>query len=195
MMSAFPSYSFLKNCSYIFETSYQDNHLKTSKEDSKQLKLHHLPICSPPQNKTYYPHLLPKQIFTQETLIPYSHPLKLFQKDCFRSRLNPAISPTVKSNNKKLRSEKRHIPDEQKDEKYFERRRRNNQAAKKSRDARKIREDQIALRAAILEHENAVLRAQVLSLREEASSLRQLLLHCKSFDMPQTDVQVCVVAQ
>ncbi|CAG5003454.1 unnamed protein product [Parnassius apollo] len=40
------------------------------------------------------------------------------------------------------RGEKRPIPAELKDEKYFERRRRNNQAAKKSRDARRIREDQ-----------------------------------------------------
>lgn len=41
------------------------------------------------------------------------------------------------------RGEKRPIPDEQKDEKYFERRRRNNEAAKKSRDARKLREDRV----------------------------------------------------
>ena len=41
------------------------------------------------------------------------------------------------------RSEKKPIPDDQKDEKYYERRKRNNQAAKKSRDARKIREDHV----------------------------------------------------
>ena len=44
---------------------------------------------------------------------------------------------------KRPRSEKKPIPEEQKDEKYFERRKRNNQAAKKSRDARKIREDHV----------------------------------------------------
>ncbi|XP_022202872.2 cell death specification protein 2-like [Nilaparvata lugens] len=72
-----------------------------------------------------------------------------------------------------------------KDERYFERRKRNNLAAKKSRDARKIREDQIALRATILEQENAVLRAQVFTLKEEAQSLRQLLLlHRKSSSQP-----------
>lgn len=41
------------------------------------------------------------------------------------------------------RGEKRPIPDEQKDEKYYERRKRNNEAAKKSRDARKMREDRV----------------------------------------------------
>lgn len=44
---------------------------------------------------------------------------------------------------KRPRSEKKPIPDNQKDEKYFERRKRNNEAAKKSRDARKIREDRV----------------------------------------------------
>ncbi|XP_012268589.1 transcription factor ces-2 [Athalia rosae] len=77
---------------------------------------------------------------------------------------------------RRQRGEKKPIPDEQKDEKYYERRKRNNQAAKKSRDARKIREDHIALRATMLEHENAILRAQVLTLREEAQSLRHMLI-------------------
>lgn len=49
----------------------------------------------------------------------------------------------ISSKTKRLRGEKRPIPDDQKDDKYFERRRRNNQAAKKSRDARKFREDQV----------------------------------------------------
>ncbi|XP_052258960.1 hepatic leukemia factor-like isoform X2 [Dreissena polymorpha] len=81
---------------------------------------------------------------------------------------------------KRPRSEKKAIPDEQKDDKYFERRKRNNNAAKKSRDSRKAREDEIAIRASFLEKENAILRAQVGTLREEANSLRQLLLQKRS---------------
>uniref|UniRef100_T1GXJ9 BZIP domain-containing protein n=1 Tax=Megaselia scalaris TaxID=36166 RepID=T1GXJ9_MEGSC len=76
---------------------------------------------------------------------------------------------------RRQRGEKRPIPDEQKDDKYYERRKRNNEAAKKSRDARKIREDRIAFRAAILEQENAILRAQLLAMRDEVSTLRQLI--------------------
>ena len=67
------------------------------------------------------------------------------------------------------RGEKKPIPDEQKDERYYERRKRNNLAAKKSRDQRKMREDAIAMRASLLEKENAVLRTQVSALREVAS--------------------------
>lgn len=82
----------------------------------------------------------------------------------------------VQQTQKRPRSEKKPIPSEQKDGKYFERRKRNNMAAKKSRDARKSREDEIAIRASFLEKENAILRAQVATLREEASSLKHLLL-------------------
>ncbi|XP_039484030.1 thyrotroph embryonic factor [Drosophila santomea] len=76
---------------------------------------------------------------------------------------------------RRVRGEKRPIPEAQKDAKYFERRKRNNEAAKKSRDARKIREDRIAFRAALLEQENSILRAQVLALRDELQTVRQLL--------------------
>ena len=61
------------------------------------------------------------------------------------------------------RGEKKPIPEELKDNKYFERRKRNNLAAKKSRDQRKVRESQVCQRATLLEKENAVLRAQVCS--------------------------------
>lgn len=45
---------------------------------------------------------------------------------------------------KRHRGEKKAIPEEQKDGKYFERRKRNNEAAKRSRDARKLREDRVS---------------------------------------------------
>lgn len=75
------------------------------------------------------------------------------------------------------RSEKKPIPDDLKDNKYYERRRRNNLAAKRSRDARKTREDHVTLRANYLEKENSILRAQVATLRDEAFALKQMLLH------------------
>uniref|UniRef100_A0A1I7W8X4 BZIP domain-containing protein n=1 Tax=Heterorhabditis bacteriophora TaxID=37862 RepID=A0A1I7W8X4_HETBA len=53
------------------------------------------------------------------------------------------------------------IPDEKKDDAYFERRRKNNDAAKRSRDARRAKEEAIAARAAALEQDNIQLRGQV----------------------------------
>ena len=98
---------------------------------------------------------------------------------------SPAASTSSTSSSlKRHRTEKKPVPDDKKDDKYFERRRRNNNAAKKSRDARKAREDEIAIRASFLEKENAVLRAQVCTLREEANSLRQLLVQKRSNSRP-----------
>merc|ERR1711884_426879 len=104
--------------------------------------------------------------------------------------MSPIGSPTTPSNTlltlalakavpRRPRGEKKPIPEDLKDGKYFERRKRNNLAAKKSRDQRKVRESQVCQRATLLEKENAVLRAQVGTLRDEAGSLRSLLLQRK----------------
>ncbi len=45
------------------------------------------------------------------------------------------------------------MPEDLKDDKYWARRRKNNMAAKRSRDARRVKENQIAMRAAFLENE------------------------------------------
>jgi len=50
------------------------------------------------------------------------------------------------------------IPDEKKDETYWDRRMKNNVAARRSREARRLKENQIALRAAFLEKENRILK-------------------------------------
>uniref|UniRef100_A0A1A9WLD7 BZIP domain-containing protein n=1 Tax=Glossina brevipalpis TaxID=37001 RepID=A0A1A9WLD7_9MUSC len=54
-----------------------------------------------------------------------------------------------------------------KDAAYYERRRKNNAAAKKSRDRRRLKEDEIAMRAAFLEHQNVQLKAQIVALQEQ----------------------------
>ncbi|XP_065369996.1 thyrotroph embryonic factor [Calliphora vicina] len=90
------------------------------------------------------------------------------------------------------RGEKRPIPEEQKDDKYYERRKRNNEAAKKSRDARKIREDRIAFRAAFLEQENSLLRAQVMALRDELQTMRQIIgRKYRSIAISSRSMQIC----
>ncbi|XP_026294195.1 protein giant [Frankliniella occidentalis] len=62
-----------------------------------------------------------------------------------------------------------------KDAAYWERRRKNNEAAKRSRDARRAKEDEIAIRAAFLEQENLNLKYEVAALRNETAKLRVLL--------------------
>jgi hypothetical protein len=59
-----------------------------------------------------------------------------------------------------------------KDNAYWERRRKNNEAAKRSRDARRAKEQEIALRAQFLEQENIQLKLEVAHLRAENAQLR-----------------------
>ncbi|XP_059180198.1 TEF transcription factor, PAR bZIP family member a isoform X1 [Centropristis striata] len=65
------------------------------------------------------------------------------------------------------KAKKVYVPEEQKDDKYWQRRKKNNVAAKRSRDARRLKENQITVRAAFLERENAALRSEVGELRKE----------------------------
>ncbi|XP_058116371.1 protein giant [Anopheles ziemanni] len=56
-----------------------------------------------------------------------------------------------------------------KDSAYYERRKKNNAAAKKSRDRRRIKEDEIAIRAAFLERENIELKFELAAARKQLS--------------------------
>ncbi|CAL8299909.1 unnamed protein product [Lota lota] len=67
------------------------------------------------------------------------------------------------------------VPNEQKDDKYWSRRYKNNEAAKRSRDARRLKENQITVRAAFLERENATLRQEVADMRKELGRCRNIL--------------------
>lgn len=58
----------------------------------------------------------------------------------------------------------------QKDTAYFERRKKNNAAAKKSRDRRRIKEDEIAIRAAFLERENIELKIELTAVKRQLST-------------------------
>jgi len=69
------------------------------------------------------------------------------------------------------------VPDDLKDDKYWARRRKNNMAAKRSRDARRMKENQIALRAGFLEKEVNFLTARNLKPTILYRSLHPMLLH------------------
>nr|XP_032835615.1 hepatic leukemia factor-like [Petromyzon marinus] len=63
------------------------------------------------------------------------------------------------------KARKVYVPDDCKDEKYWQRRTKNNRAAQRSREARRFKENQIAVRAAFLESQNAALKREVAELR------------------------------
>ncbi|XP_056609567.1 TEF transcription factor, PAR bZIP family member b isoform X2 [Triplophysa dalaica] len=72
------------------------------------------------------------------------------------------------------------VPEEAKDDKYWSRRNKNNTAAKRSRDARRLKENQIAVRAAFLERENAALRREVAELRKDCGRSKKIVSLCEA---------------
>merc|ERR1719414_2517319 len=68
---------------------------------------------------------------------------------------------------------KTYVPSDDKDDKYWERREKNNVAARRSREARRLKENQIALRTAYLEKENAALQSALDKSSEENKRLAE----------------------
>lgn len=88
-------------------------------------------------------------------------------KRFFDDRLT--LQPTLK------KSKKQFVPNELKDEKYWARRKKNNVAAKRSRDTRRFKENQIVIAATYLEHENDQLRKQLLEAKEKMAQMQARL--------------------
>ena len=74
--------------------------------------------------------------------------------------------------------------DDIKDAAYWERRKKNNEAAKRSRDARRAKEDEIAIRAAFLEQENIQLKWEAARLKAETCRLKALILSDATIEGP-----------
>jgi len=73
------------------------------------------------------------------------------------------------------KAKKQFVPEEQKDDKYWERRRKNNVAAKRARDAQRIKMNQIMVRTAWLEKENDKLTAKLAESLAERERLEERL--------------------
>ncbi|KAL3310506.1 hypothetical protein Ciccas_010928 [Cichlidogyrus casuarinus] len=84
-----------------------------------------------------------------------------------------APSAHLRGSNRKMR--RRPVPDELKDDRYWNRRLKNNASAKRSRDARRQKETEIEVKAKILEQRNQELRLEVSRLSAENSELRYKL--------------------
>ncbi|XP_011642314.1 thyrotroph embryonic factor [Pogonomyrmex barbatus] len=104
-----------------------------------------------------------------------SRPFKAYPKDLlstqdsnkeyvkFRAKVLEKVRKNKSTSNPRMRrvSSSPGLPTSTVDEKdaaYWERRKKNNEAAKRSRDARKLKEDELAIRAAFLEQENRELK-------------------------------------
>merc|ERR1712001_238543 len=66
---------------------------------------------------------------------------------------------------------KSYVSPDRKDDKYWEKRGKNNVAARRSREARRLKENQISLRTAFLEQQNRALLATVTEAKEKHDKL------------------------
>ena len=83
-----------------------------------------------------------------------------------------------------------------KDDKYWERRRKNNLAAKKSRDSRRIRENQMRLRVLCLENANQMLKEEIDRKDSEISRLKYVKCFPKNIKVtvfPHTVRLLCLI--
>ncbi|KAH7728526.1 Cell death specification protein 2 [Aphelenchoides avenae] len=100
------------------------------------------------------------------------------------SRRISDVSASITPRSTPQRKPPQAVPDEKKDNAYLERRRKNNDAAKRSRDARRVKEEQTAAKAALLEQENIQLKSQISVLQSEIAKLRVLLVTCSAASQP-----------
>ena len=87
----------------------------------------------------------------------------------------PPFDSSAVASNLLRKRKKQMVSEERKDEKYWERRRKNNMAAKRSRDARRAKETQVAIQATLLERENKNLTQELSKARAENLLLRERL--------------------
>jgi hypothetical protein len=85
---------------------------------------------------------------------------------------NQSLNDTT--NRMVFKKHSRTIPVEEKDAGYFEKRARNNESAKRSRDTRRTKEQQIQDRVNFLEHENSRLLMENQAIRYQLSQLHTL---------------------
>ncbi|KAI1287233.1 Cell death specification protein 2 [Halotydeus destructor] len=105
----------------------------------------------------------------------------------FTSNSDSTPSTLVLANLKKRKRKPMPIPEDCKDGAYWERRKRNNESAKRSREMRRIKEQQTTMRVIYLEQENLRLKTESNMFKEELEKLREWAYKRNAF--PQNGVQ------
>ncbi|KAK9870816.1 hypothetical protein WA026_009778 [Henosepilachna vigintioctopunctata] len=113
----------------------------------------------------------PVPIHMQSTSLDVTRNAGYFQ---FRSQmLHQLQNQNIGATNKNMRRSTNSSQSEQNsDPSYREKRKKNNEAAKRSRDARRAKEDEIAIRCAFLEQENIRLNAEYSQMKHENTELK-----------------------
>ncbi|KAJ8309253.1 hypothetical protein KUTeg_014127 [Tegillarca granosa] len=97
-------------------------------------------------------------------------------RDRSRRSVDNISGSSIVSMQTQSRKRPRSLPDSMKDEAYWDRRRKNNEAAKRSRDARRAKEDEIAIRAALLEAGKSKTSSRSGSIKNRDSEIKMYFI-------------------
>ncbi|XP_015910474.1 nuclear factor interleukin-3-regulated protein [Parasteatoda tepidariorum] len=156
------------------------------------------PPYSPPLSNSGHPHYSPLSPGSNSmSPNPYQSPNSDSGRPIWSNNMEAPVDLTAAlKGNKEIfpaRKQREFIPDNKKDESYWDRRRRNNEAAKRSREKRRLNDMVLETRMLELTKENTLLRAELTAIREKFSlpptpivNSEQLHLH---IPCPQIDVR------
>ncbi|RZC34807.1 bZIP 2 domain containing protein [Asbolus verrucosus] len=129
-------------------------------------------VCRPFKAYIKDPLTLAQGLVSSEMLLK-KDPSEAFTE--FRNKIMSQVRSTDNGTNKNMRRISHGVQNKNEDPTYWEKRRKNNEAAKRSRDARRAKEDEIAIRCAFLERENCHLRYLTDTLKKELEKLQKIV--------------------
>ncbi|CAL4081964.1 unnamed protein product [Meganyctiphanes norvegica] len=118
---------------------------------------------------------IPRMINVPYTLNPSELALATLPGEDFDPRTRAFTDDELKPQPMIRKSGKQFVAPDMKDDKYWTRRTKNNIAAKRSRDARRLKENQIAMRANFLEKENKTMKREIANQKLVIGSLKKRL--------------------
>lgn len=95
--------------------------------------------------------------------------------ECSSMSMSNEPSSPANGQTRKRKRRPQPIPEDCKDDAYWERRKRNNESAKRSREMRRMKEQQTTMRVIYLEQDNLRLKTEVDMLRSELEKVREIL--------------------
>ncbi|KAJ3659018.1 hypothetical protein Zmor_010727 [Zophobas morio] len=143
----------------------------TSNSEMKTVNLK-TTACRPFKAYTKDPLMLAQGFVSPETLLQKDSAQAFTEfRHSVLSRLPPTTNKETNQNMRRLSN----TQNKNADPTYLEKRRKNNEAAKKSRDARRAKEDEMAIRCAFLEEQNRHLKYLTQSLKQEVKRLQHVV--------------------
>ncbi|XP_067124498.1 LOW QUALITY PROTEIN: nuclear factor interleukin-3-regulated protein-like [Centruroides vittatus] len=157
---------------------------EASHSPNKQLRYHlDSPVMQAPPSPAMFPNQSPSDLSPVVTTTGWTSPTTV-------AHLGVDLTSLKSKELFPQRKQREFIPDNKKDDSYWDRRRRNNEAAKRSREKRRLNDMVLQSRLIELAKENAMLKAELVALKEKYGMSGQCLVDSDQIAIPITDSAV-----